>query len=162
MLHKKIYILASVASLFFLINFFSPFSINATETADPGLEFDPTINDVKVLQNKSKLGDNDPATIAYGIINWALIFLGIITLVMIIIAGFMWMFAAGEEEKIKKAQDILKGALVGLVLILASYGIASYVFSKLVSAVGRGPTIIEQTPVEDFEIDPNYTESVPF
>lgn len=75
----------------------------------------------------------NPIYVVLAIVNISLSFLGIISLVLIIYSGFMWMLASGEEEKITKAKDILKGAAIGLVIVMASYGISSYVFNNLVS-----------------------------
>lgn len=99
-------------------------------TSAYSLTFDPG----KILQRSSKLGTKDPAYIVFSVVNTSLIFLGTITLVTIIAAGFMWIFAAGEEEKITKAKDLLKGSVIGLVIILSSYGLAQYVFLALRAA----------------------------
>lgn len=85
------------------------------------------------LQGATGLGSNDPASITYGIINTVLIFMGVITLVLIIYAGFIWMLAAGNDEQVGKAKKILKGAIIGLVIVLASYGISQYIFNTLVA-----------------------------
>jgi uncharacterized BrkB/YihY/UPF0761 family membrane protein len=110
--------------------------------------FDIGFDNGGVLRDKTQLGTEDPATVAYSLINAALVFLGIITVVLIIAAGFMWMFAAGEEEKIKKAQDILKGAILGLVIIMASYGIAQYVFDKLMGITIEGTVTAGEATIE--------------
>jgi uncharacterized BrkB/YihY/UPF0761 family membrane protein len=110
--------------------------------------FDIGFDNSGVLRDKTQLGTEDPATVAYSLINAALVFLGIITVVLIIAAGFMWMFAAGEEEKIKKAQDILKGAILGLVIIMASYGIAQYVFDKLMGITIEGTVTAGEATIE--------------
>lgn len=96
------------------------------------IEFDPGEN---ILRNTG-LGQEMPIDLITNIINWALGLLGLLALILLIYGGFIWMLAAGEEEKIKKAQDIIKGAVIGLVIILASYGIASYVFNNLVNITG--------------------------
>lgn len=99
------------------------------------LTFDPTAGGTATpLKTYTKLGTNDPAYIVFSIINFSLIFLGTITLILVIASGFMWLLAGGEEEKIKKAKDILKGAVMGLVIVLASYGLAQYIFSALTYA----------------------------
>ncbi|MBI2416206.1 MAG: hypothetical protein HYV33_06140 [Candidatus Kerfeldbacteria bacterium] len=95
------------------------------------LEFDPGL----ILYGKSQLGANDPAYIVFTTVNTALIFLGLITVVMIVVAGFMWILAAGEEEKITKAKDLLKGSVLGLIIVLASYGLARFVFVAIQTAV---------------------------
>lgn len=85
-----------------------------------------------VLRN-SGLGVNDPIVITAGIINWILGILGLLALVLIIYGGFIWMFSRGNEEEAKKARDIIVGAVIGLLIVLSSYGIASYVFNMLLN-----------------------------
>jgi len=80
------------------------------------------------------LGDATPEAIAATIINIALGFIGLIVIILIIYGGITWMTAAGNEERVTKAQDILKAALIGLLVVLASYGTAWYVFSVLETA----------------------------
>ncbi len=91
--------------------------------------FDPNFN----AQRNTGLGNAMPQDVAAGIIGWVLGLLAIIALILIIYGGFIWMFSRGNEEEVKKAKDILQGALFGLVVILASYGITSYVFENLVN-----------------------------
>lgn len=96
------------------------------------LTFDPSVSGITTpLKTYSKLGSKDPAYIVFTIVNTSLIFLGMITIVLILVAGFMWLFAGGEEEKIKKAKDILKGSVTGLVIVMASYGLAQYIFTAI-------------------------------
>lgn len=64
--------------------------------------------------------------------------LGIIFLVLIIYAGFEWMTAQGDEEKVTKAKDTLTRAVIGLVIIIAAYSITYFVFSSLPSGDGSG------------------------
>lgn len=57
--------------------------------------------------------------------------LGVIFLVLIIYAGFNWMTAQGEEEKVTKAKDTLQRAVIGLIITIGAYAISYFVFSKL-------------------------------
>ncbi|MEI6596598.1 MAG: IPT/TIG domain-containing protein [bacterium] len=82
------------------------------------------------------LGATDPRIIAANIIRIILGFLGIIALGLIIFAGWLYMTAEGEEEKVEKAKKILTGAVIGLVICLASFAIASFILSKLLGATG--------------------------
>lgn len=96
------------------------------------LEFDPKAGAFdNPLQSYSQLGTADPATIVFILVNTALIFLGMITLILIIVAGFIWLTAGGVEEKITKAKDIMKGATIGLIIVLGSYGLAQYLFTAI-------------------------------
>ncbi len=71
------------------------------------------------------------------IIRIVLGFLGIIAVGLIMYAGFIWMNSGGNEEKIAQARLILRNAAVGLVIILASFGIVSFILSNLMKAVGN-------------------------
>lgn len=69
------------------------------------------------------------------IINYALSFLGMISLLLMLYAGIIWMLARGNEEEINKAREILKGAAIGLIIIMSSYALSYFVFTNLVSIV---------------------------
>lgn len=60
--------------------------------------------------------------------------LGIILVVLVIYAGFLWMTAQGSDEKIKKAKGIITSAVIGLVLIFAAYAITGFVVDALINA----------------------------
>lgn len=60
--------------------------------------------------------------------------LGIAAVVLVVYAGFLWMTAGGEEEKVKTAKKILVQATIGLAIILMSYAISSFVISSIVGA----------------------------
>lgn len=85
------------------------------------------------LKNQTGLGNQDPIVVAGYLVNWLLSLLGLCALLLIIYGGFKWMFARGNEEDVKKAKDILTAAVVGLAIILSSYGISSYVFNRILS-----------------------------
>lgn len=53
--------------------------------------------------------------------------LGIIFLVLLVLAGFKWMNSQGNEEEVKKAKDQITVAVIGLLIILAAYGITNFV-----------------------------------
>lgn len=57
--------------------------------------------------------------------------LGVIFIVLIIYAGYHWMLARGDEEKVNKAKDTLTRAVIGLIIIIGSYAIWSYVWDSL-------------------------------
>ena len=53
---------------------------------------------------------------------------------LIVYAGFLWMNARGNEQQVEKAKSILTQAVIGLIIVLASYSIAGFVVRSLVSA----------------------------
>lgn len=60
--------------------------------------------------------------------------LGIIFLVLLIYAGFMWMTARGEADKVDKAKSTLIRAVIGLIIIVSAYAITGFIISRLVTA----------------------------
>lgn len=66
-------------------------------------------------------------------------FLAIIFLVLMILAGFKWMTAAGNEDQVKKAQATIKMAVIGLLIVLAAYGVTYFIFNKLPFSIATGP-----------------------
>jgi hypothetical protein len=80
----------------------------------------------------------EPKSAIVNIINIVLGFLGLIAVIIIIYAGFIWMMSGGEAEKIDKAKKMLKNGLIGLVIILLSWGIVTYIFSQIIGIGGGG------------------------
>ena len=70
------------------------------------------------------------------IINAALGFLGIILLGYLLFAGFLWMTSGGSEEKAGQAQTMIKNAIIGLIIIVASFAISNFVLSQLTNIAG--------------------------
>jgi len=58
--------------------------------------------------------------------------LGIIFLVLILYAGYNWMIARGEEEKVTKAKDTLTRAVIGLIIVVGAYAISYFVIDNLI------------------------------
>ena len=84
------------------------------------------INEVGNGLNNS-LATSDPRATAGRIINIILGLLGVIAVGIIMWGGFVWLTSNGEEEKINNAKNILRNGVIGLVIILASWGIASFI-----------------------------------
>ena len=68
------------------------------------------------------------------LINALLGVLGIIFVVLVVYAGFLWMTAQGDDKKVTQAKTMLTQAVIGLVIIVAAYAISSFVIQTLVGA----------------------------
>jgi hypothetical protein len=68
------------------------------------------------------------------VIQTAMGLLGIVAVLIILYAGFKWMTAGGNEESVGEAKKILTAGIVGLIIIISAYAIASFVVSSLVTA----------------------------
>lgn len=86
---------------------------------------------------KAIYGANPPSlqVTAIRVIRSGLSLLGIIFLVLILYAGFLWMTAQGDEKQVTRAKDTIEQAAIGLGIIIASYTITTFVGNALSSAV---------------------------
>ncbi len=66
-------------------------------------------------------------------IQTALAFVGLIFMILMIYAGYLWMTARGEEEPIKKAQKIITACVIGLVLVVSAFAITRLVIARFTS-----------------------------
>ncbi len=80
----------------------------------------------------------DIRTIAANFVNIFLGLLGTIFIVLMIAAGFMWMTAAGNSEKIEKAIKLMAAGAIGLLIVLASFAISLYVTSRTIYSTTQG------------------------
>ena len=62
--------------------------------------------------------------------------LGIIFVVLIVYAGFLYLTAGGEDEKVKKAKKLLTQSVIGLIIIVAAYAISAFVIEALIDVTG--------------------------
>lgn len=81
-------------------------------------------------------GSNDLASIVGIVIQALLGLLGVVFLVYMIYAGYNWMTAQGDEDKVNKAKDTIRRAIVGLIIIIAAYAISFWVFDRLLFNTG--------------------------
>ena len=89
-------------------------------------------NNTKAVQEKAGFdASTDVTQVAATAIKGFLGVLGIIFIILILIAGFNWMTAAGDEEKIKKATATIRAAIIGLLIIVSAYAITYFIFSSL-------------------------------
>ncbi len=58
-------------------------------------------------------------------------FLGLLFVILIIIAGFKYMTANGDDGVVKESINRIKQATIGLVIILASYGFTVFIADQI-------------------------------
>jgi Zn-dependent protease with chaperone function len=68
------------------------------------------------------------------IIRTAMGLLGIIAVVIVLYGGFKWMTAQGDTKAVDEAKKVLIAGIIGLVIIVSAYAIATFVINSLVAA----------------------------
>lgn len=77
------------------------------------------------------LDTTDPNVVIGRIIKAILGLVGAVALLMFIVGGLTWMTAAGSKEKIEKGKNIIVWAILGLVVIFASYMLVDLVIKSV-------------------------------
>lgn len=99
---------------------------------------DPVSGGLAAVGGTVNLSATDPRVIASRIINVTLGLLGLVTVVIILYAGFQWMTSGGEAEKVETAKKRLRNAVIGLIIILSAYALTAFVINALSGATGVG------------------------
>lgn len=87
-----------------------------------------------VAGGRTGLKNQDPRqTVAY-LIYVSLTLLGMVFVSLIVYAGFLWLTAGGEEDKIKTAKGLITNGIIGIAIVLSAYGISRLVFNYLLKA----------------------------
>lgn len=129
----------NVFSFFLLILLFSFFvfsqasTINAESLLDSQTGFTGNNEIGGTFGAKSKA--TDIRLIVASVIKVIIGLLGIIFVSLLVWAGFKWMTSGGSDDKIKEAQDLIKTAIIGLIIVLASYAITAFVINNVIYSV---------------------------
>jgi hypothetical protein len=84
------------------------------------------------------LTNTDPRTTIGRLINVVLGFLGVIAVGIILMGGFKWMTGGGNEDKVGEAKKLLGAGVIGLIIILSSWAVATFVLNTINNATGPG------------------------
>lgn len=117
---------------FVLVTMFS-FMGQAAFALDANLLTDDVDKIGEAIGEDAGAGDALPARIGE-LIKVVLSVLGVVLVLIIVYAGFLWMTAGGDEGQVKKALSWIKNAVIGLVIILSAYAITDYVIGKLMDS----------------------------
>jgi hypothetical protein len=79
----------------------------------------------------NKLGITDIPQLISRFINLLMAFIGSIALALYIYSGFLWMTASGNSEQTGKAKTTMVWTTLGVVMMLASYMVASFIFNAI-------------------------------
>ena len=100
--------------------------------------------------NPNTNGDS-ALTIVSSIINVFLSLLGVIFLCLMIYGGYLWMMDQGNNDKMKKAINLISAAITGLIIVVLAYTISYFVVYKisqktLSESTSPGQTAIDTIP----------------
>jgi hypothetical protein len=74
---------------------------------------------------------DDFVVLAINVSRWILGIVGSLSLIMFIYGGFMFLISAGSSETVTKAKKVIVAAVIGLIIVFASYLIIKFVLGTL-------------------------------
>lgn len=96
---------------------------------------DPVREGIMLVDNHTEMTNQDPRTVAGDFIMIALSFLGIITVIIILFAGFKWMTSGGNQETVASSKKMLIAGLIGLLIILFSLALTRWLLFSVANEV---------------------------
>lgn len=93
------------------------------------------VGDSANFADAANLGDANLQDVIASVIKTILSFLGIVAVVIILMGGFQWMTAGGSEEKVKKAKSLITQGIIGLVITILAFAIATFVIKSITGAI---------------------------
>lgn len=106
---------------------------------------DITNQTAAVVQDESQ-GRNvtDPRLIAFSFIQIFLSILGTIFFGLVLLSGWHYLTAHGRPDKVEEAMNMMRRAVIGLVIIFAAFGITQFAISTIKGAVEEGYQYTQQ------------------
>ena len=119
---------------FFILSFFLlPAPVAAQDTCNfEDLNLQNGFDCVERIREHSGIKEAKPIDIVIAFLNVALTLAAIIAVIALVIAGFRYITAAGDESKAEKAKHAILYAIIGLVVIGISIAIVNLVVGTLI------------------------------
>lgn len=97
----------------------------------------PALNESQSLLNAAtdaagvENASMEPEEIVANFIQIALSFVGIVFMALILLGGWRWGSARGNEEQVTKAQQLIKEAVIGLIIVFGAYFVTAFVITRI-------------------------------
>lgn len=73
----------------------------------------------------------DANTLLTNVLNQVYIWAGIIAVIVLIIAGYIYVTSTGNAQAVQKAKDAIFGAVIGLVVIIMAFTITAFITGRI-------------------------------
>lgn len=80
---------------------------------------------------KGAIKSGSIAELIGNVVGAALTMVGVLFLILMLYGGIIWMMARGNETETDKALKTIKAAIIGLIIVVASYAITNFVFQAI-------------------------------
>lgn len=98
------------------------------------------------IQTTSCQGTQCIVTLIGNAVNIALSFLGVVLLVYLLYAGFLWTTSGGESKRAGEAAVMIRNAVIGLLITVSAFAISGFVVSQLGAITDASATPAASAP----------------
>lgn len=133
-----------VVSFIFLAIFSVIQLITLASLAQPVLADEALFNSQAGINEIGNVYGNNKTDVRVIIANFIKVILGFLAaifLVLIVFSGFRYMTAAGNEDQTKKAVAQIRDAVIGLLIVIASWALTAFILRLLSRAVANNVVI---------------------
>ncbi len=113
--------------------------IARTAFAQSALDVSDDTFGLQSFESATDLGGYDIRIVVARIVRAFLGLLGIITIGLILYAGYLIMTSGGSEDKVAEGKKIIVNAVIGLIIILSAFAITQFILNALTDALGLSP-----------------------
>lgn len=108
-----------------------------------------TLNDaapaLSTVSGKTGVTEGDVSNIVGDVVKAGLYIAGLLFFVLMVYAGLVWMTARGNEERTTKAKNTMIAAVIGVVILVSSYALTTFIQTKVIKGnAGAGASIVGQ------------------
>jgi len=121
-----------VLSFVMIFGIFLSTASSPSYAVDSATEYLNTLSDIGVGTNQ------DLMDIIKGTLNTVIALAGVVCVVMMIVAGYSYITAAGDENKVKKASQTLTWAIVGLVVCFVAIVLVNFIMNDVLKVKTGG------------------------
>ncbi len=111
-----------------------PYFVFATSSSSPLSNLNTVATQGGYQQGASP--QNLLPTVIGSIIQTALGLLGAIFIILIVIGGYIWMTASGNDQKMEKAKNYISRAIIGLIITFSAWAIWYFILQKIILKTG--------------------------
>ena len=135
---KALYLIA--AGALFIILILPGHNAEARSLTGPLQMIKDSLDPISGVFNQQNLLANQDAqavlilrTVA--IIKIFLEFLAILFVILILYGGYLWLTAAGNEQRVEEAKHVIQRAIIGVIIILGAVAITNFILNEITSAM---------------------------
>jgi hypothetical protein len=89
----------------------------------------PFFADAVGFSASNPTGSQGFTAIIRNLLTYLLVFIGIAAVIGFVVAGIMYITAAGDEDRVKSAKNMMLYSIIGIVVALIGYAVVTLVFN---------------------------------